>query len=165
MPARRAGSGTGKKPSPPSVAARRSSSGRRAPASTRRANPGALRRKSLFSRAADIAARIAGSPQGFVAAAAVVLIWGASGPAFAFSDTWQLIINTGTTVVTFLMIFLVQATQNRDSAAIHLKLDEIVRALDRASNELLDMEELTPEDLEQIRGGYKKLADQARNGA
>lgn len=95
----------------------------------------------------------------------MVLIWGASGPAFAFSDTWQLIINTGTTVVTFLMIFLVQATQNRDSAAIHLKLDEIVRALDRASNELLDMEELTPEDLEQIRGGYKKLADQARNGA
>lgn len=152
-----------KKPEPKRNTRRSSSAGRRVPAnSSTRANLGSQRSKSLFARVADSAAHLTGSPLGFITAGFVVLLWAMSGPAFGFSDTWQLVINTGTTVVTFLMVFLVQATQNRDSAAIHLKLDEIVRSLDRASNELLDMEELTPEDLNEIRQDYEKLAEEAR---
>jgi low affinity Fe/Cu permease len=111
---------------------------------------------------ADWAAHATGSPRGFALAAGVIVVWAISGPLFGFSDTWQLIINTGTTVVTFLMIFLVQATQNRDSAAFHLKLDELVRAMQGASNELLDMEELTSDDLEKIRADYEELAEKSR---
>lgn len=156
-----------RKKSEPKQTTRRSSTGRRVSVSSRsssRTTLGAQRNKSLFARIADTAAHVTGSPLGFMAAAFIVMVWAASGPAFGFSDTWQLVINTGTTVVTFLMVFLVQATQNRDSAAIHLKLDEIVRALEMASNELLDMEELTPDDLNEIRQNYEKLASEARNG-
>ncbi len=123
---------------------------------------GQARRQSFFARIADDAAHVTGSPRGFVIAVGIVGVWALSGPAFGFSDTWQLVINTGTTVVTFLMVFLLQATQNRDSAAIHLKLDELVRATREASNELLDMEMLTPEALEEIRADYEGLAAAAR---
>jgi low affinity Fe/Cu permease len=103
-----------------------------------------------------------GHPQAFGSAVFVVLAWGLTGPIFAFSDTWQLAINTGTTIVTFLMVFLIQNTQNRDNAAAQLKLDELIRSTKGAHNALLDLEELTQEDLEQFRALYEKLAERAR---
>jgi low affinity Fe/Cu permease len=94
--------------------------------------------------------------------ALLVIVWAVSGPYFGYSDTWQLTINTGTTIITFLMVFLIQATQNRDAEAIQIKLDEIIRALDGAHNTMLDLEELEEEDLLRMRAGYLKLAHQAR---
>jgi low affinity Fe/Cu permease len=108
----------------------------------------------------DLAYR--GHPVAFTLAVLIILVWAITGPFFNFSDTWQLVINTGTTVVTFLMVFLVQNTQNRDSAAIQLKLDELIRASQGAHNALLDLEELTERDLERLRNRYEKLAQQAR---
>lgn len=93
---------------------------------------------------------------------AVILVWGLTGPLFQFSDTWQLVINTSTTIVTFLMVFLIQSTQNRDSEAIHVKLDELIRAMKGAHNALLDLEELEEQDLDRIRADYEKLAERAR---
>ena len=107
-------------------------------------------------------ARQAGQPLTFATALLIILIWGCSGPLFHFSDTWQLVINTGTTIVTFLMVFLIQNTQNRDSEAMHLKLDELIRANQVAHNALLDLEQLTEKDLDRIRSGYGRLAAQAR---
>ena len=95
-------------------------------------------------------------------AASSIVVWAATGPVFAFSDTWQLVVNTGTTLVTFLMVFLIQSTQNRDSEAMQVKLDEIIRAIGNAKNELLDLEELEEEDLEEIRAQYRELATKAR---
>jgi low affinity Fe/Cu permease len=92
-----------------------------------------------------------------------VLVWAATGPIFHFSNTWQLVINTGTTIVTFLMVFLIQATQNRDSEAVHLKLDELIRAMNGAHNALLDLEELEQKDLDKIRENYLALAKSARD--
>jgi low affinity Fe/Cu permease len=92
----------------------------------------------------------------------VVLAWALTGPLFGFSDTWQLVINTGTTIVTFLMVFLIQATQNRDAEAVQVKLDEIIRAIGNAKNELLDLEELEEEDLDEIRATYHSMAEKAR---
>jgi low affinity Fe/Cu permease len=89
-------------------------------------------------------------------------MWAATGPCFHYSDTWQLVINTGTTVITFLMVFIIQQTQNRDSEAMHVKLDEIIRALRGAHNDLLDIEELTEEELDEIRAHYAVLAKTAR---
>jgi low affinity Fe/Cu permease len=97
----------------------------------------------------------------FGLAAAVVLIWAFTGPVFRFSDTWQLVINTGTTIVTFLMVFLIQNTQNRDSEAMHLKLDELLRATQGAHNAVLDIEELSEEELNEIKRCYTALARQA----
>ena len=91
-----------------------------------------------------------GSAWAFVFALLIIAVWAITGPAFHFSDTWQLIINTGTTIVTFLMVFLIQNTQNRDAKAVHLKLDEIIRALTKARNELVDLEELSDEDLDKL---------------
>src|SRR5438477_527909 len=102
-----------------------------------------LYRPNRFVRFANYTAHQAGNPGTFLAALLVVLVWGATGPLFHFSDTWQLVINTGTTVVTFLMVFLIQNTQNRDNYALHLKLDELIRAVEGAHNSLLDIEELT----------------------
>lgn len=116
----------------------------------------------LFSRWAAYAARTLGSAKAFAIALGIVLLWAFSGPVFRFSDTWQLIINTGTTIVTFLMVFLVQHTQNRDSAAIHLKLDEMIRSTQGAHNALLDLEELGTADLDKIRALYQELAQKAR---
>jgi low affinity Fe/Cu permease len=103
-----------------------------------------------------------GSVGAFGLALGIVVVWGITGPAFEYSDTWQLVINTGTTIVTFLMVFLIQNTQNRDSAAIQLKLDEMIRATKGAHNALLDLEKLSAKDLEEIRGLYERLAEQAR---
>jgi low affinity Fe/Cu permease len=121
-----------------------------------------LYRKSQFSNLAKWTARAAGHPATFVGAVVVIILWAILGPYFRFSDTWQLVINTGTTIVTFLMIFLVQNTQNRDSAAVQLKLDELIRATQGAHNAFLDLEELTEEELSRIRVKYEALADQAR---
>lgn len=95
----------------------------------------------------------------------IVAAWAITGPIFHFSDTWQLVINTGTTIVTFLMVFLIQNTQNRDSAAIQLKLDEVIRSTRGAHNAMLDLEKLSQQDLDNIQSLYQQLADQARQGA
>jgi low affinity Fe/Cu permease len=117
---------------------------------------------SPFSRFAKWTARASGHPMTFALAATIILAWLLSGPMFAYSDTWQLVINTGTTIVTFLMVFLIQNTQNRDGAAVQLKLDEIIRALEGAHNALLDLEELPDDDLAEFRTRYEALARQAR---
>jgi len=118
--------------------------------------------RSPFSRFAKWTAHAAGHPRTFMIALAVIVGWAATGPLFSFSDTWQLVINTGTTIVTFLMVFLIQNTQNRDSAAMQLKLDELVRVSTGAHNALLDLEELTEAQLERLRARYEQLAQQAR---
>ncbi|HYD46963.1 MAG TPA: low affinity iron permease family protein [Terriglobales bacterium] len=125
--------------------------------------PPKRREVSLFTRFARQAARWTGQPIGFVLAVAVLVIWAVSGPFFGFSDTWQLIINTGTTIVTFLMVFLIQNTQNRDSEAMQLKLDELIRATRGAHNALLDLEEMDESQLDLVRGDYEKLAEHARH--
>ena len=118
--------------------------------------------KSLFNRIANWASRIVGSPKATIVAFLIILIWAVTGPMFGFSDTWQLVINTGTTIVTFLMVFLIQNTQNRDSRALHLKMDELLRTTKGAHNVLLDFEELTEEELDKIRDKYEELAHKAR---
>lgn len=120
------------------------------------------RDSGLFVRFANKASRVVGSAAAFGVAIVVVLLWSLSGPLFGYSDTWQLVINTGTTIVTFLMVFLIQNTQNRDSAATQLKLDELIRSTQGAHNALLDLEKLSSKDLEDIRMLYQKLADRAR---
>lgn len=117
---------------------------------------------SAFARFAQATSRAAGRPATFIAAVAIIGGWAASGPLFGFSDTWQLVINTGTTIVTFLMVFLIQNTQNRDAEAIQIKLDELLRSIDGAHLALLDLEELDEKDLDRIRNGYRKLARRAR---
>src|SRR5438105_8382406 len=104
-----------------------------------------------------------GSAWAFAAAILIIIVWGATGPTFHFSDTWQLIINTGTTIVTFLMIFLIQNTQNRDAKAVHLKLDEIIRAIKGARNELVDLEELSDEDLKKLEQQFQRIRKKAEH--
>src|ERR671936_1358179 len=118
--------------------------------------------RSPFSRFAKWTAHATGHPLAFVLAAATIVVWLVTGPVFRCSDTWQLGINTGTTVVTFLMVFLIQNTQNRDSAAVHLKLDELIRTVGGAHNALLDLEELRETDLERLRSRYESLGRTAR---
>jgi low affinity Fe/Cu permease len=120
------------------------------------------RSKSWFSRFAKLTARITGKPLTFMIAVSVVAAWAVTGPLFGFSDTWQLVINTGTTIITFLMVFLIQSTQNRDSEAMQVKLDELIRATHGAHNALLDLEELEEEELDRIKAGYEKIAEQSR---
>jgi len=115
-----------------------------------------------YSRFAKAAAHFCGRPRVFVLAVGVVLVWTVTGPIFDFSDTWQLVINTGTTIVTFLMVFLIQNTQNRDTEAIQVKLDELIRATQGAHNALLDLEELEEETLDVFRAKYAALASAAR---
>src|SRR3954466_9027125 len=117
---------------------------------------------SLFTRFAKWTSRATGHPATFATAVLIILVWAVTGPIFGFSDTWQLVINTGTTIITFLMVFLIQNTQNRDSAAMQLKLDELIRAINGAHNGLLDLEELTEDDLNRIKARYEALAWKAR---
>ena len=119
-------------------------------------------RSSPFSLFAKGTAHATGHPLAFVVAVLIVVTWAITGPIFDFSDTWQLVINTGTTIATFLMVFLIQNTQNRDSASVQLKLDELIRAVAGAHNALLDLEELTEEDLTRLRVHYGDLARGAR---
>lgn len=121
-----------------------------------------LHAKSRFSRLAAATARGAGKPATFVAALAIIVIWAVLGPLFGFSDTWQLVVNTGTTIITFLMVFLIQHTQNKDSQAVQVKLDELIRSHRGAHNALLDLEELEIEDLDTLREEYEELAKKAR---
>lgn len=108
------------------------------------------------------ATKATGTSTAFVLALAIVVVWLISGPFFEFSDTWQLVINTGTTIVTFLMVFLIQRTQNKDALAIHLKLNEIVAALEGASNRLIDVEDLTEEEIETLHNHFRKLVQMAK---
>ena len=119
--------------------------------------------RSWFTRLTKWTAHASGRPITFVLAAGVIIAWALTGPLFGFSDTWQLVINTSTTIVTFLMVFLIQATQNRDAEAMQLKLDEIIRAIGNAKNELLDIEELEESDLDRIRKSYEEIAKKARS--
>jgi low affinity Fe/Cu permease len=116
----------------------------------------------LFTNFAKWTAHMAGAPLTFCLAVAIIVIWAITGPIFNFSDTWQLIINTGTTIITFLMVFLIQNTQNRDTGAMHTKLDELIRAMEGAHDALLDLEELDEKEIEHIRRNYRKLAAKAR---
>ncbi len=118
---------------------------------------------SLFTRFAKWAARATGQPITFSLAVTLIVIWATTGPIFGFSDTWQLVINTSTTIVTFLMVFLIQNTQNRDTEAMQVKLDELIRVTQGAHNALLDLEELDEEQLNLIRDDYERLAEEARN--
>ena len=120
------------------------------------------RPRSWFTRLTKWTAHASGNPIAFTLAVLVIVVWAVTGPLFAYSDTWQLAINTGTTIVTFLMVFLIQATQNRDAEATQIKLDEIIRAIGHARNELLDIEELEEADLTQMRKDYEDLAEKAR---
>jgi low affinity Fe/Cu permease len=118
---------------------------------------------SWYSRFAKAAAHFCGRPRVFVLAVGVIAVWVVTGPLFGFSDTWQLVINTGTTIITFLMVFLIQNTQNRDTEAIQIKLDELIRATAGAHNALLDLEELEGDKLDAFRARYQLLASAARS--
>ena len=121
-----------------------------------------MKHKAWYAKFAKVTARLSGRPATFAWAALLIVAWLISGPLFDFSDTWQLVINTATTIVTFLMVFLIQNTQNRDTEAIQVKLDELIRALDGARNELLDLEEMEQKDLDGVRESYAELAREAR---
>lgn len=121
-----------------------------------------MRTSTRYSAFAKSASRFCGRPKTFALAISVIAIWIITGPLFAFSDTWQLVINTGTTIITFLMVFLIQSTQNRDTEAIQIKLDELIRATRGAHNALLDLEELEEEALDAFRRKYQTLASNAR---
>ena len=118
---------------------------------------------SLFTRFSKKTSTAAGNPLTFIGAVAVIVTWAFLGPVFGFSDTWQLVINTGTTIITFLMVFLIQNTQNRDSTAVQLKLDELIFALKEADNKFLDVEELDEKELEGRRKKMVHLAEVAKN--
>jgi low affinity Fe/Cu permease len=122
-----------------------------------------MRSAAWYSRFAKAAAHFCGRPRVFTFAVAIIAVWLVTGPLFGFSDTWQLAINTGTTIITFLMVFLIQNTQNRDTEAIQLKLDELIRATQGAHNALLDLEELEEANLDVFKSKYQALAAAARS--
>jgi low affinity Fe/Cu permease len=113
----------------------------------------------VFRRVAARVSEATGSPWAFILALAVIAVWAVSGPVFGYSDTWQLVINTGTTIVTFLMVFLIQNTQNRDSRALHLKLDELIRGVEGARTRLVDLEEMTDDELDQLQDQFRRMRD------
>jgi low affinity Fe/Cu permease len=117
-----------------------------------------------FSRFARWISCNAGRPMAFLFAALVIVAWVVTGPIFHYSDTWQLVINTATTIVTFLMVFLIQNTQNHDTKALQLKLDELIRAMKGARNSLLNLEDISDEELEQLRASFNRIAEKAKNG-
>lgn len=118
--------------------------------------------KNLFTRFAQATAAITGNAWTFVTAVTIIIVWACLGPVFGFSNTWQLVVNTGTTIITFLMVFLIQNTQNRDTYALQLKLDELIRSNEKAHNALMDIEELDEKELCRIRDYYEDLAKKAR---
>jgi low affinity Fe/Cu permease len=122
-----------------------------------------MRYTSFFSHFAKGTSKMLGHPLAFVLAVLVVILWAVTGPLFHFSDTWQLVINTGTTIITFLMVFLIQNTQNRDSEAVQLKLDELIRAIKGADNSILNTENLTEKELQKLQEHYTNLAQIAQN--
>lgn len=113
----------------------------------------------FFHKFAKIISEIFGSPAAFIVAVLIIIVWGLTGPVFGFSDTWQLIINTGTTIVTFLVVFLIQNTQNRDAKAIHLKLDELIRGVEGARTELVDLEDLSDEELARLQKEFEQMRE------
>lgn len=121
-----------------------------------------MSRPTIYGRFAKAVSRFAGRPLTFAWAMLVIVLWLASGPLFGFSDTWQLVINTATTIITFLMVFLIQNTQNRDTEALHLKLDELIRVTHGAHNRMLDLEEMEEKSLDELRHRYEALAKAAR---
>ena len=123
------------------------------------------KKTSFFTKFSKATAHAAGKPLTFILAVAAIIIWSISGPLFGFSDTWQLVINTSTTIITFLMVFLIQNTQNRDSLAVQLKLDELICALKEADNRFLDIEEMDEKDLDERRDKMLRLADEANDAA
>lgn len=123
--------------------------------------PGEKSIRDIFHDFAIASARIMGSAWAFVIAVVVILVWAITGPIFRFSDTWQLVINTSTTIVTFLMVFLIQNTQNRDARAFHLKLDELLRALTEARTGLVDLEDLSEEELDRLEAEFKNVRKRA----
>lgn len=122
-------------------------------------------RRGLFTRIAQQVSRYAGKPATFIGAVAIIIIWAMTGPMFGYNDTWQLIINTSTTIVTFLMVFLIQNSQNRDTAALQIKLDELIARLEGPRQVLLDLEDLDEETLERMQLEFALLADRARASA
>ncbi len=122
------------------------------------------RSSSWFTRFTKFTAHATGHPVSFLLALSIIVVWAVTGPLFGFSDTWQLVVNTGTTIVTFIMVFLIQSTQNRDAEAVHIKLDELLRVTPGAHNVLLDLEELEEKDLDKLKAVYSRLADEARRG-
>ena len=131
-------------------------SGEQAPTTT-----AILTRSDRFGRFAARSSHYLGSRWAFIAAIGVIVVWALTGPLFRYSDTWQLVINTGTTIVTFLMVFLIQNTQNRDARAIHLKLNELIHAVDKAKNKMIDVENLSEVELDELARTYEKI----RSGA
>jgi low affinity Fe/Cu permease len=121
--------------------------------------------EKLFDKIASKVTRATGSPLAFAIAVLTILVWGITGPIFHFSDTWQLVINTGTTIITFLMVFIIQQSANKDTVAIHLKLNELIAANKNASNQLVDIEDLTERQLQAVKEFYVKLADKAQSEA
>ena len=117
----------------------------------------------FFNTFSEKATRIAGKPVAFIVAFLMIIVWVVTGPIFHYSDTWQLVINTGTTIITFLMVFLIQQTQNKDTMAVHLKLNELIASNANASNRLVDVEDLTEEELEVIKKFYIKISRLAKN--
>ena len=117
---------------------------------------------ALLEQFSHKATKATGSSTAFLLACGAIIVWGLTGPIFQFSNTWQLVINTGTTIVTFLMVFLIQRAQNKDSLAIHLKLNEIVAAMDGASNRLIDVEDLTEKEIQTLHKHYRKLVEMAK---
>ncbi|KIC65047.1 low affinity iron permease family protein [Chryseobacterium taiwanense] len=121
--------------------------------------------KSVFEKFSDWATRFTGSPFAFIGATLIVVVWAASGPVFDYSETWQLVINTGTTIITFLMVFLIQKSQNKDSKAIQIKLNELIAANEKASNRIVDIEDLTEKELDQLHCYYERLSQFAKEDA
>ncbi len=119
--------------------------------------------RKFFDRFSNKATKATGSPVAFILASLTILVWAISGPLFGFSETWQLVINTGTTIITFLMVFVIQQSQNKDTMALHLKLNELIAATKTASNRLIDIEDLTENELETIKMYYIKLSKLAKN--
>ena len=132
------------------------------PAMAKQKNIKANRKKGFFERFAESATKATGSSVAFLLAAGIVIVWAVTGPLFKFSETWQLVINTGTTIITFLMVFLIQKTQNKDSKAIHLKLNELIAANAGCSNRMVDIEDITEVELDQLHKFYAKLSELAK---